>query len=450
MGKIRVIIEYGLYLLVFLLPIQTRWIIKAGNLNSGYWEYGTLSLYGTDILLIILIVLYSFLNIKKDKSFNFHLLSEDKRLSFFNIWWLIAGLELIMFIPIFFASNKAVAVASYGRFLLGIGLFWLVSSFNYSKTKLIISFVIGVSLQAILGLWQFLSQSSFSNKWLGMAEHITSDLGVSVIETLKGERWLRAYGGLDHPNILGGLLVIGVILLILQIINFKKRNSNGYKNNVVYAFFILIFTACLFFTFSRGAWAGLIVGLISLLVISVWQSDLLIQKRLLLIILVLGLLVFSLYTINSDLVLTRLSKDTRLEIKSNTERISSYKTAGEIVKKHWLTGVGIGNYTGAVHNIRPNLESYNYQPVHNVFMLILAEIGFIGLFVFIMIIFKVVHSLFSLKSIEYKFKIYNISFILVLLTMYMVDHWWWSLHFGILLTWLILGWVVKIGSTYEN
>jgi len=45
-------IEYGLYLLVFLLPIQTRWIIKLGES-----EYGTVSLYGTDVLLILFSIL---------------------------------------------------------------------------------------------------------------------------------------------------------------------------------------------------------------------------------------------------------------------------------------------------------------------------------------------------------------------------------------------------------
>ena len=52
------IIEYGLYLLVFLLPIQTRWIIKPGELNGGYLEYGTVSLYITDIVLIALLLLF--------------------------------------------------------------------------------------------------------------------------------------------------------------------------------------------------------------------------------------------------------------------------------------------------------------------------------------------------------------------------------------------------------
>ncbi|MFH0924009.1 MAG: hypothetical protein V1825_04730 [Candidatus Falkowbacteria bacterium] len=55
-------IEYGLYLLVFLLPIQTRWIIKLGES-----EYGTVSLYGTDILLIMLIALFAVLHFKTKK-----------------------------------------------------------------------------------------------------------------------------------------------------------------------------------------------------------------------------------------------------------------------------------------------------------------------------------------------------------------------------------------------
>ncbi|MDP3043630.1 MAG: hypothetical protein Q8N21_04475 [bacterium] len=46
-------IEYGLYFLVFLLPVQTRWIIK-----PEASEYLTISLYGTDILLIGLLILF--------------------------------------------------------------------------------------------------------------------------------------------------------------------------------------------------------------------------------------------------------------------------------------------------------------------------------------------------------------------------------------------------------
>ena len=68
MKKLEKIIEYGLYLLVFLLPMQTRWIIKTGELNGGYWEYGTISLYSTDILLAVLLVLFVFSFFGKEKS----------------------------------------------------------------------------------------------------------------------------------------------------------------------------------------------------------------------------------------------------------------------------------------------------------------------------------------------------------------------------------------------
>src|SRR3990167_8743999 len=50
--------EYLLYILIFLLPLQTRWLAKSGELNGGYWEYGTISLYGTDILILGLILVW--------------------------------------------------------------------------------------------------------------------------------------------------------------------------------------------------------------------------------------------------------------------------------------------------------------------------------------------------------------------------------------------------------
>ena len=52
-----------------------------------------------------------------------------------------------------------------------------------------------------------------------MAVHKAEELGTSVVETVGadglGERWLRAYGGLDHPNILGGILAVALLLFII-------------------------------------------------------------------------------------------------------------------------------------------------------------------------------------------------------------------------------------------
>jgi len=43
-------------LFVFLIPWQARWISSIGKINGREWEYGTQSLYATEILLGVILV----------------------------------------------------------------------------------------------------------------------------------------------------------------------------------------------------------------------------------------------------------------------------------------------------------------------------------------------------------------------------------------------------------
>jgi hypothetical protein len=365
--NIKRIIEYGLYLLVFFLPIQTRWIIRAGELNGGYSEYSTISLYITDIFLLALLLLFTILKLQITN----YKLQITNKFKIQNYWRAIAGLELFVFVSIFFAADKVLAVYRYGIFLLGVGLFWLIVSANYNRVKLIFSLLAGILLQAILGIWQFLAQSSFSFKWLGMAAHKAGELGTSVIETVGadgvGERWLRAYGGLDHPNVLGGVLSIAILLLIIICVNRKLEKRDNH--NKIFNFKFLIFkqfliskflniricqnvlcvmcyvlcVAGLFFTFSRAAWLGLAVGLVVILILLFYKKNLAERKKFLELALVGGVLIFVLFNMYGDLAMTRFKGGTRLEEKSYIERISLIKEAKEIIKDKWLFGAGNGN-----------------------------------------------------------------------------------------------------------
>ncbi len=495
-------IEYGLYLLVFLLPIQTRWIIKAGELN----EYGTISLYGTDILLILLLSLFVIFKFQipnsksqtpqhrcattgqansKSQIPNPKFTPLDMELSNgaripnpkFQIpkyWWIIAGLDLMIFISIFFAADKLVAVYRYGLFLLGVGFFWLIVSANYNKIKLVYSLLAGIFLQACLGIWQFLTQSSFACKWLGLAQHNAGDLGVSVVEAISSidgiaERWLRAYGGLDHPNVLGGLLVVGLLLLIWlfmtnpksQIPNNKPRNIASLKRgrqipnpksqiiNLILLSAFCFLLSSLFFTFSRGAWLGLAVGIFIMLFIAAVKKNLAVQKKILEIILISGILIFILFNQYQDLVMTRVSADARLEVKSSIERIESYENSWQLIKDHWLFGAGIGNYTLGIRNYELEImnnnakPSWHYQPVHNVFLLIWAEIGILGLLFFISFLLLITYYLLFNYKRSTSADIYKFSLLIAIAVMFMIDHWWWSLHFGVLFLWLVLGLMLK-------
>ncbi|MBI4812466.1 O-antigen ligase family protein [Candidatus Falkowbacteria bacterium] len=449
MKYLQKIVEYGLYLLIFLLPVQARWIIKAGA-N----EYGTISLYGTDIVLILLLILfiiYKFLI--SNSQFPINVKCQMSNVKCREHWWFIAVLELAALVSIFFAPDKLLAVYAYARLLLGIGLFWLVTSAVYDKIKLIHSFLAGAILQAGLGIWQFLSQSSFASKWLGIAAHNAGDLGTSVVETLNGERWLRAYGGLDHPNVLGGVMAASILILVFHgiysgqflIFNFKFLNNflvSKFLNIFTFYFLLFTFITSLFFTFSRGAWAGVIVGVLAMLIMAVWQRDVSVQKKILGAILAGAVLVAILFSQYNDLVLTRLSRDTRLEIKSNTERINSYKDGWRVIKENWLFGAGIGNYTKYNANKFP-------QPSHNVFLLIWAETGALGIIGFVgLFIYLIIKNCLKIKNLKFKINnnnnsnnsiFYKTSLFSALLVVLFIDHWLWSLHFGILFFWFVLG-----------
>jgi len=468
--KVNKIIEYGLYLLAFLLPLQTRWIIKAGMVNNGSFEYGTISLYGTDILLIILIGMFFYSNKSK---------IENRKLKIPLIWWLIAGLDLFIFISIWLAPDKILALYKYGVFLLGVGLFWLVIKANYDKTKLIYYFLAGVFLQSILGCWQFLTQSSFANKWFGLALHDPAELGTSVIEAMGsdgyGERWLRAYGSLDHPNIIGGVLVAGILFCLYLILDknyekISKSPSTGsgqakflISKQIIFYCFLFTFITALFFTFSRAAWLAVIIGVAIILVGLIVEKDLRGQRQLLPLILVSVFLIFSLYANFKNLVDTRMTGESRLETKSNNERIVSYQEAWQVIKKHPFFGVGIGNYSLAVKNeIAPKEQSWYYQPTHNTFLLVLSEVGvfgvvfFAGLFLYILIINFQLSILNKFLIFNFQFKniffqnILNISLICALIILMFFDHWLWSLHFGVLLFWFLLGLILRDSGELEK
>ena len=57
--------DYLLMVFLFVLPWQTRYIWHYGEINRGYWEYGTYSIYGTEILLWIIILVFFVRNFLK-------------------------------------------------------------------------------------------------------------------------------------------------------------------------------------------------------------------------------------------------------------------------------------------------------------------------------------------------------------------------------------------------
>ena len=197
MKYLRKLTEIFLLIFVFFLPFQTKLVfLEAGN------NFSEISLYLSHIPLLIALtcfLIYQFIERK-----------EKEKLPIY--WYFMLSLVFFYSFSLFFATDKMLAMYKVNILFLGVSLFYILrfsisekslAGSMISRLKIIYVFLSSVFIHAVLGLYQFLSQSTFANKYLGIAMHDPAIVGTSVIETVSG-RWLRAYGGLDHPNILAG------------------------------------------------------------------------------------------------------------------------------------------------------------------------------------------------------------------------------------------------------
>jgi O-antigen ligase len=137
------------------------------------------------------------------------------------------------------------------------------------------------------------------------------------------------------------------------------------------------------------------------------------------------------------LFFSRLDTSNRLEIKSISERQEQAVEAEAIIKDNLYFGVGIGNYSLALKDYYPNKDIYELQPVHNSFLLLIAEIGLFGLISFLLFFIYLFAIAYSRKQVLY------ISLWLALLIIMLAEHWLISLHFGWLIMALISGLILQ-------
>lgn len=424
------IIRSLFYLFVFLLPWQIKLIIRPSLSN-----FTEISFFASHLVLVLL--LFSFLLYKGLKR-NFRAKSSI-------LWYSLAGLSLFAFISFFLAPDQVLAFYKYIIIMLGLGLFYLLqegfkrpayTEAILEKTKVIFVFLSSISLHVLLGIYQFLSQRAFAFKYLGLASHFPEDLGVSVVETTSG-RWLRAYGGFDHPNIFAGVLVISIILALYFLAKKKSIRTKLETAESLFLFLFYFFTLlALLFTFSRSAWLAFIIGFISLLAYFLIKRERWALGRLA------ALFVFSLILCSTiifsyqDLFSTRLEAKGKLEAISLNERRGQIMQACDLIKDNWFFGVGLANYTTFLENKDleqkgGKKEAWAYQPVHNSFLLLWSESGLLALVFFF--------TFFIALWRQSRHEVFAWSLMLPLIILMFFDHWLLSLPFGIIFLFFVFG-----------
>lgn len=292
------------------------------------------------------------------------------------VTWPLLGLTLVGLVTLISAPARLQFIQ-----IGGLLLAWLVYLFVLNERPNLQPVLAAIILvQGTVAVFQFVNQGDLGLEWIGELPLDPIYQGVSVIFA-RERPWLRAYGLTAHPNLLGAIMTALLLLALPTIVR-----SQGRRRFIWYGTF-LVGLAGLVLTFSRGAGLGFLAGLLTWLLVRDWRSgekrqplsrisslQPLVSKYLKFI---LPLLLFiPLLWLYSDLFLSRLTHlDAPSEAQSLNQRVVDARLALELISDNPLTGVGLGNYTDAAKEINPAAAR-----VHNVMLLVTAELGFPGLF----------------------------------------------------------------------
>lgn len=410
--------KYCFYLWLLVWPWQTKIIIFSAPVN-----YLEISFFLSWFLLLIPAIIWG----RRIFAEDYWRFKKGKTKPW---WWLsLIILEFISFCSIFWAENMSLVLFKYLILVLGILVFYLSLRIDFVKVSQTLNFfLLGLIAPAILGIWQFFSQSTFANKYLGLAYHSASILGDSIVETGTG-RYLRAYGSFDHPNILGGMMALALLLILY--LSLKKEISQKARLFLLSSF--AIFYLALLASFSR---TGILAFFISapFLIFYAWRQGIF-QRKLITLFIFLIVSISTVFILSyKDLFFGRFEVQGRLEQKSISERVVYINQAETLITEKPFQGVGAGNYILGLQKIIPGQETWSYQPVHNYCLLIWGELGLFGLLATLVFWFSIIKS--SVKK-----HLWPLGLALIIISL--LDHWLWTQPLGLIIFFLLASLMIK-------
>lgn len=405
-----------LFAAVFLLPWQTRFIYAYLTIGGEPWEYGVLSLYVVEVLVVLVAAL------RGRPHLSAALTSLPKHL-FFLLGALAMATSFSLRLPLALGVGLHVVAAI---------VFLLVLVDERTPLRAVAwTFCAGLVVPAALGWMQVMTGSSPASTALGLAFQDAARAGVSVVELPAG-RLLRAYGSFPHPNIFGGYLAVAVAVLGWLAWTGKRRDQ--WLATVLAS----VFVSTLVVTFSRSAWLGLVAAAIVLLAWMVHHKTRPTRTNLVALIPAMAGVVTC--VVFASALFVRFDASSRLETRSLVEREESLAGFPGVLRVNPFTGVGPGNYTQQLASLHPDQSVWFYQPVHNAFLLFLAELGILG------VVGLVRLAYFTVQNIRpvLRRNPWPIVLLAVLLPPAFFDHYLWSLWPGLVLAVLCFAFVFRV------
>ena len=422
---------------IVLIPFRYRFTLLTRPFDPVYSDYTDFLLFAGDILLLLTLLLWLA-----------SLLLQPRRLTFGPLFLSlpIAGIIAMSLVSVIFSVDRPLSTYHGVRLVLLAGLYLYCLNQVKTLAAIILPVALQVFAQAVVGIGQSLQQRSLGLAALGELALDPAWSGISIVWA-EGTRYLRAYGLSDHPNILGGCLAFGLVLLFGWYVTAEARW------HVVLGAVVTLGALGLFLTFSRAAWLAAGGGLLLVAVVlfkngktGAWSNGLNLIFAILIVL-------FPFIWQNAGYLGVRLNWNSSLtnvadESRSVHERRALNSVANFIFAEHAVTGVGVGAFPVALRQQVPEFP-FNYQPPHLALLQAAAETGLFGALNYTLALVAPWLALwFNRGRSTFSPELLAISAVLAAVTLVgLFDYYTWLLAPGRLWQWLVWGvW----GSIYLN
>ncbi len=410
------------------LLIPIRYVIPGlSETILGYFsDFTAISLYLSQVF----VILYIIQGVYKDFSRG-DFLAITKILVLLIVFWVILSLTNL-------SSSQVLFNFSYLRIICALLLGYYVYKSNIwlKYNKFIVGIIICLgSINAAIALIQFCIQHSLGLNLLGESPIQLTGYGIAKV-VAHGTNFIRGYGLFPHPNILSAILATISILNL-----YLLTKTTQIPRFCLWVSFCLL-TAGLFVTFSRAGIFAFGLGFTTWWILN-YRSN---RKR----DLQLAIIPIMWLIIISSIFFPWLSQRASWSDQAVSERGVLNSAGLEIIKQHWLVGTGPGTNLETLHGkLSKQYDFWQIQPIHNYFLISIAELGLAGLVICIVILYffykifrKTLSSHFDSKqNSDWLIALTSIS--VIIFTLFWFDHYFYTIWPSQILLWIFIGLMAK-------
>lgn len=324
-----------------------------------------------------------------------------------------------------------------------LGIFATFTSFNVKSS----AFVFAVYLVFILAYAMISNTLTDSKRWraavvtfalgavfvalLGIVQNFTMDttVGSWVDENMFEDIKVRVFATFDNPNVLGQYFIIVIPIIFALFVWSEKILQKGVWLSVFAIAFL-----CLLYTWSRGAWVGVMLGI---------AVFLLVRDRRWIVLGILALLAAPF--ILPDSIMNRLLSIGNTSDSSTAYRVSVWIASARMAVDFWMSGVGFGSdaFQSIYASYALNGAGYALHS-HNFYIQLVTDMGVGGLIVYLLIILTACREIAAVKNNKL-IKTVSLSLLGVLAGYSfqgVAENLWYNMRMSLIL-WIVIAFIVS-------